>query len=430
MGFDGHGISGDPKFVDIDGADDKFGYQSGVVTSSGIVIDDGDAGFTTTGTWTSVTGSGANAGRGGDYLRAPSGTSTATWTFDGLAPGIYRLGATWPNTDLNTAATYRMNVGGKLATINTVSQYYNTPNDYQADDGSGWRQLGLLRIEGGTLSVTLTATGDGRATVADALRLDRIGGDFGADDDWHLQSGSPAIDRGDPATLSVKELQPNGGRLDLGAYGNSAQSTVSAEPLVQVLSPNGLEKFEVGQTVGIDWRSAGLLGQDVVAQINSGNASVAVGTWVTNAYQVSGNVGANGAAVDVNGVANAAPAAVYSSYVYAANGVGQSLGYQIAASDGTYKVRLHFAETGGQAVGARRFDVVVNGTNVDDNVDIRQRAGALNKAYVAEYDVVVSGGTGIGLDLVNRTNTAAILQGIELVRVNEEGWTRRRWSCR
>ncbi|MBK8019199.1 MAG: hypothetical protein IPK20_22685 [Betaproteobacteria bacterium] len=148
---------------------------------------------------------------------------------------------------------------------------------------------------------------------------------------------------------------------------------------------------------------------------------MAVGTWVTNAYQVSGNVGANGAAVDVNGVANAAPAAVYWSYVYAANGVGQSLGYQIAASDGTYKVRLHFAETGGQAVGARRFDVVVNGTNVDDNVDIRQRAGALNKAYVAEYDVVVSGGTGIGLDLVNRTNTAAILQGIELVRVNEEG---------
>lgn len=40
--------------------------------------------------------------------------------------------------------------------------------------------------------------------------------------DYHLQEGSPAIDAGDPASDFSKEPDPNGGRIDIGRYGNTS----------------------------------------------------------------------------------------------------------------------------------------------------------------------------------------------------------------
>ena len=85
------------------------------------------------------------------------------------------------------------------------------------------------------------------------------GADYGQDDDFHLQPSSPGIDAGDPADDFVHELLPNGGRINAGHHGNTVQATASPLELVQVLSPNGLEKFEVGQQVLLSWCSAGLL---------------------------------------------------------------------------------------------------------------------------------------------------------------------------
>ncbi|HUQ70593.1 MAG TPA: hypothetical protein VM165_13770, partial [Planctomycetaceae bacterium] len=66
-----------------------------------VVRDDGDAGFTTTGPWNPYT----SGGRGGDlrYLNPASPAGTATWAFNGLQSGQYRVSATWP-TDLGAAA--------------------------------------------------------------------------------------------------------------------------------------------------------------------------------------------------------------------------------------------------------------------------------------------------------------------------------------
>jgi hypothetical protein len=78
--------------------------------------------------------------------------------------------------------------------------------------------------------------------------------------DFRLQTGSPAIDHGDPSDLFDLEPAPNGGRIDLGAYGNTLLATPSPAQELQVLSPNGLEKLQIGQTVPITWRTAGLYG--------------------------------------------------------------------------------------------------------------------------------------------------------------------------
>jgi hypothetical protein len=48
--------------------------------------------------------------------------------------------------------------------------------------------------------------------------------------DVHLQSTSPCIDAGDPASPFALEPLPNGGRVDMGAYGNSGESTPSGPP--------------------------------------------------------------------------------------------------------------------------------------------------------------------------------------------------------
>ncbi len=48
-----------------------------------------------------------------------------------------------------------------------------------------------------------------------------------ANGDFRLQPGSPAIDAGDPATPVGDEPAPNGGRVNLGAYGGTAAATTS-----------------------------------------------------------------------------------------------------------------------------------------------------------------------------------------------------------
>ena len=50
-----------------------------------------------------------------------------------------------------------------------------------------------------------------------------------ANNDFHLLSGSPAIDSGDPADDYSLEPEQNGCRINMGAYGNTAEAAVSTE---------------------------------------------------------------------------------------------------------------------------------------------------------------------------------------------------------
>jgi hypothetical protein len=48
------------------------------------------------------------------------------------------------------------------------------------------------------------------------------------DGDYHLQSGSPCIDAGDSSVSYDNEPEPNGGRINMGAYGGTNQAAISA----------------------------------------------------------------------------------------------------------------------------------------------------------------------------------------------------------
>jgi len=112
---------------------------------------------------------------------------------------------------------------------------------------------------------------------------------------------------------------------------------------------------------------------------------------------------------------------VYQSYAYAQSGIGSRLAWQLPAADGTYTLRLHFAEPWTTTVGDRKFDIRLQGTTVTTNYDIYATAGARYKATVLSYPVTAAGGTGIALELVNKTSNEAVLCGIELLTDNATG---------
>ena len=67
------------------------------------------------------------------------------------------------------------------------------------------------------------------AIYADPLFVDEY--------DFHLQPQSPAIDRGDPQVPVGDEPVPNGGRVNIGAYGGTVEATTSTlQPLGPILS--------------------------------------------------------------------------------------------------------------------------------------------------------------------------------------------------
>jgi len=250
-------------------------------------------------------------------------------------------------------------------------------------------------------------------------------GDFGADDDYHLQAGSPGIDRGHPLHYYLAEPDANGGRVNVGAYGNTVEATTSPVQLVQILSPNGLEKFEAGQETSIQWRSSGLTETHTLALINAGGLTVqggSQGDWLANDYQtLLGNSTTFTLAVDTGSVVNPAPETVYQQYAYASNGVGKGIAWELPVVDGDYTVRLHFFEPNFTTAGTRVFDINLQGATVLADFSIVSAAGDRYTAVTRSFDVSAMAGEGIKLELMNLTNNGAVLSGIEITQANAAG---------
>ena len=138
------------------------------------ILDDGDSGFNTTGTWVTYPFS----GRGSDirYLSANEPAGVATWAFSELTSGLYRVSATWPPADnraTNAPYSLRGSLGGPVQVAKTINQK-SSPNDL-TDQGSAWEDLGVVTVLNSTLFVELTNVGANKYVIADAIRIERIG---------------------------------------------------------------------------------------------------------------------------------------------------------------------------------------------------------------------------------------------------------------
>ena len=419
-GNDPHGQFANPQFVDESGPDGVTGFSTAPVGPPVVIDDSSASGFSDNGSWTQQT----NGGYLGEYLTAAAGdnTATATWTFTGLTPGAtYALAASWPAGGYLDAADAPFTVldGSTVVGYRRVAQYVASSGII--DNGSAFQSLGDFVASGTTLTVMLSNNAD--ATVeADAVLLQQIVGDHGADDDYQLLTASPAVDAGDPDSYYFQEPAPDGGRIDLGAFGDTHDATPSPAQIVQVLSPSGLEKYQVGQQVTIDWQTAGLTAMGPVALVDAGGAGV--DNFGPDQFQTSAGSSdlSFTKAVDTSGVTDPAPQAVYQSYAQAAYGVGNALSYHLAVPNGTYTIRLDFVEPNQSVTaGGRVFDIDLQGATVQAGYDIVAAAGTAFKATAQTYTVTASGGSGINLSLVNDTATPAVLSGIEVYAANAGG---------
>jgi parallel beta-helix repeat protein len=132
------------------------------------------------------------------------------------------------------------------------------PSNYNNLYASNGALLGHYLKDCSTLAAWQTATGvDQESISVDPLLADPVMGDahlrstggrydpsrgLPPDDPaaWVIDaSQSPCIDAGNPATAYVNEARPNGGRVNMGAYGNTAQASRSYLNTAPVLDNSG-----------------------------------------------------------------------------------------------------------------------------------------------------------------------------------------------
>ena len=380
LGFDAHSLTGNPLFANPAGADGVLGF-SAATTGAAQIVDNGDPGYATSGTWTNSSTGYLNDSQSNTNNSA---SEFATWTFTGLTPGTtYQIADTFPvNSSNSTFSPFTILDGGvSIATVN-INQTL-APNDF-TDSSVGWKTLGLFKVTSSTLTVRLGT--NFTKVIADAVRIQQVVADGGMDDDFHVTAGSPAVDGGDPTSQYLHELAPNGDRVDIGAYGNTPEALLSPSQEVQVLSPNGNEKFEQGQQTTINWRSSGLTSTRPVILIGAGSTAQN-DNWSPDVYRTAGNTSSISASTTINtsGVTNPAPSAVYHAFAFAASGAGNSVSYQLPVPDGTYTIRLDFVEYNYTTPGHRNIDIKLQGAVVEHNFDTFTAAGAAQGGFTVVY---------------------------------------------
>jgi hypothetical protein len=114
-------------------------------------------------------------------------------------------------------------------------------------------------------------------------------------------------------------------------------------------------------------------------QINAGRPAIA--PFNADKDFVGGGMISHANTIDLSGVTNPAPMAVYQT-ARVGNFSYTVPGFTPGSS---HTVRLHFAETYFSTAGARKFNVTINGTQVLSAFDIFAAAGAKNKAIVQQF---------------------------------------------
>ncbi len=143
--------------------------SSGSTSTAAKIVDDGSASYLAAGAWKKLAGTGYSA----DARTAAAGSGgTSTWSFTGLAPGQYRIAATWSGSQLNAKdAPFTISSGGKTLATARVNQQRAAGTF--TSGGVGWQNLGTVTITGNTITVKLASSANGRV-LADAIRLEKI----------------------------------------------------------------------------------------------------------------------------------------------------------------------------------------------------------------------------------------------------------------
>jgi hypothetical protein len=147
---------------------------------------------------------------------------------------------------------------------------------------------------------------------------------------------------------------------------------------------------------------------NTLVSVNAGGG--AVGAFSGDTNYSGGNVASTTHTIDLSGVTNPAPQAVYQSERYG----GVTYTFSGLTAGATYTVRLHFAEFYWTTTGKRVFNVSINGTTVLSNFDIVAAAGAANKAIVKQFSGPANSSGQIAVQFINGSIDHPKISGIEV----------------
>lgn|GEM_PF-3102849 len=168
------GVFGGVVEITSDDSDEAvFTFNVSATMTDVVIIDDGDAGFSTTGDFFNF---GSFYSYGKDSQRLNAGTSgTATWDFTNLPAGSYTVWTTWYQHGSRASnAEYTVSVSGVPEPVDIVNQRV-APNDLTVD-GRSWEVLAMVTVgAGGSITVDLSDNAANGTILADAVRIQRTG---------------------------------------------------------------------------------------------------------------------------------------------------------------------------------------------------------------------------------------------------------------
>jgi hypothetical protein len=122
--------------------------------------------------------------------------------------------------------------------------------------------------------------------------------------------------------------------------------------------------------------------------------------------------------VNLAGVQNPAPESVYQSYRSGSNQVGFNYTISNLTAGGSYLVRLHFAEPTANAIGARVFNVAINGTTVLPNFDIFETASGEFNAAVEQFPATANSSGNVVVAYTYGAAGDPLASGLEVIPVS------------
>ncbi len=241
----------------------------------------------------------------------------------------------------------------------------------------------------------------------------------------------PAVTPGDSSvTLNWSAPSSNGGSSITGYVvtpylGAVAQPATTFTGTATTGTVTGLTP---GQPYTFTVAAKGLLGTNVLYRVNAGGPAVAATdggpNWsddsVDTALHNTGSsvAGASPSAALDSTIPSGTPTALFDTERFdpGIQGDGGEMKWMFPVTSGaTVKVRLYFANrySGTSAVGARQFDVALQGTTVLDHLDPVAAAGADQTATMREF-TVTSNGT-ITIDFTHEANNP-LINAIEIIQ--------------
>ncbi len=160
----------------------NFGDHSSPAINPSQVIDNGQAGYSETGTWSTVVAGFNGTNRVARTVHSGSTTATATWDFTGVGSTLVDVWATFAGkSGYSTAAPFTVYDGGiSLGTQSINESILVTQNQGGRAQGSyggvGWLELGSFVISSGEVKVVLNNLASGNFVDADGVLLVIHGG--------------------------------------------------------------------------------------------------------------------------------------------------------------------------------------------------------------------------------------------------------------